>query len=182
MRATTGTAGLGDSDCYSEEEGDITFRHSINAFTGYVPNPRIIRCTTHIEPGDPATTCSVIPLNTYYPFNGIFPDDGRISGTRGSTPADFSWYFLADVDLEDNDTGNGEFCGFESPWYEPELPLRVDGTAYEWTDSDVLEAFTADHFPAFSTTESVPFKFYIAASDFGENTASPARTSTAPSC
>ncbi len=157
-----GTPGSGDLDCYSSEPNAILFRHSINAYTGYVPNPRIVRCD-YIDPVDGGNECSLIPLNTYYPFNGIFPDDGRITGTRGSTPSDFSWYFLADVDLEDNDTGNGEFCGFESPWFEPPLPTDEDGNIIaEWTDSDILEYYTAADFPAFSTTESVPFKFYIA--------------------
>lgn len=134
---------MGDPDCTAAD----VFRHSINAFTGYIPNPRIVRCSDLI-----VDQCELIDLNTYFPFNGIFPDDGRISSKSNT----FSWYFLADVDLE-NGTGNGDFCGFDSPWYEPMLPGWV-----EWTDSDVLEYFTAADFPAYSTTETVALKFQIA--------------------
>ena len=132
------------------------YRHAINAYAGYVPNPRLVRCPS---PGDTYTDCTLIDLNTYFPYNGILPEDTRVGATLGSSTGDFSRYFLVDLDLnQDADAGDGVFCGFENPWYEPMLPAGAS-----WNDADVLDHIDPASLLAISTTQSFGFKFQIAA-------------------
>jgi hypothetical protein len=138
--------------CYAPQV-DL-FRHAINAYAGYVPNPRLVRCPS---PGD-SYDCTLIDLNTYFPYNGILPEDTRVGATLGSSTGDFSRYFLVDLDLnQDADAGDGVFCGFENPWYEPMLPAGAS-----WNDADVLDHIDPASLLAISTTQSFGFKFQIA--------------------
>jgi hypothetical protein len=139
--------------------GDLLdFPTAVNAYTGYVPNPRLVRC----ESCDPASagTCELLDLYSYFPYNGLFPDDGRIAGTVKN----YSCVFLMNADLnlyQNLNTGDGEWCGFTSPMYQP---MGYDPTN---PDPEILDqaAFVAD-LPTFSTTETVPFKFRIADLEF----------------
>jgi hypothetical protein len=133
------------------------YRYAINAYAGYVPNPRLVRCVS-------PTSCELIALNTYFPYNGIFPEDTRVGAVKGSSTSDFSVYFMVDLDLnEDADTGDGVFCGFDSPWYEPMLT----GGDF-WNDADILDQVDANGVPVadglvvISNTESFTLKFQIA--------------------
>jgi sugar lactone lactonase YvrE len=89
------------------------YTQAINAYAGYVPNPRIGVC--HGANGDEG--CELLDLTSYFPFNGFFPDDGRIATGNPS----FSDYFLVNVELIEG-TGDGCFCGFESPLVYPTEP------------------------------------------------------------
>jgi hypothetical protein len=125
------------------------YRHAISAYFGYVPNPRVVRCPDTAVTGD---DCEVTDLSTYYPFNGLLPEDDRV----GVRTRDFSEYFVIDVDLNAGDSGDGYFCGFEPPVRNPE--------GFDYFDPDLLDdpLFRAA-LPEFSTTENVPFKFRVAA-------------------
>ena len=98
----------------------------MSAYTEDLFNPRIIRCdfsAPEIEalaeadvcfPDD--TLCEVIDLASFFPGEGVLPDDGRISGSRSST-ADFSQYFVVDSG-PNGYSGEGEpgcACGFRPP-------------------------------------------------------------------
>jgi sugar lactone lactonase YvrE len=142
----------GNPLCYAPQVE--LFRHAINAYAGYVPNPRLVRCPS---PGD-SYDCMLIDLNTYFPYNGILPEDTRIGSTLGASSGDFSRYFIVDLDLnQDADAGDGVYCGFESPWYEPMLPTGVS-----WNDADVLDQTDPSTLLPISTTQSFGFKFKIA--------------------
>jgi hypothetical protein len=143
----------GNPLCYAPQVE--LFRHAINAYAGYVPNPRLVRCPS---PGD-SYDCMLIDLNTYFPYNGILPEDTRIGSTLGASSGDFSRYFVVDLDLnQDADAGDGVYCGFESPWYEPMLPSGVS-----WNDVGVLDQIDPSALLPISTTQSFGFKFQIAA-------------------
>jgi hypothetical protein len=140
--------------------------HAISAFTALVGNPRIVRCEFVFEPGfdycnpPPVCTpddtgcspayCELIELESFFPFNGVFPDDGRISGVKSATTSDFSEYFIADIDLADGfgDNTPGCFCGWEDP-----LP-DVD-----FVDPD--DPFFG--LPFYNSGSAVPVKFRVAA-------------------
>jgi len=124
------------STCPSGEPN--LYEHAINAFYDLVPNPRI--GVKHSGPCDPPppnpddpppeNPCfELIQLTSYFPFNGIFPDDGRIGG-RGDGLSEF---FLINVDLLAN-TGAGLFCGFTPPLIasadidDPNLPEYNSGS------------------------------------------------------
>lgn len=151
-----------DSGCeyYMDLDG---FPTAINAYTGYVPNPRIGRCDTC--DADTFGDCELLDLYSYFPYNGLFPKDGRIA-SRSDT---FSCLFLLDADLNElgnYNTGDGRWCGFTPPMSQP------TGYNYDPRDPDpeILdnELFVAA-LPTFSTTETVPFKFRIADLEYGGN-------------
>ncbi|HSL16444.1 MAG TPA: hypothetical protein VLB51_00895 [Methylomirabilota bacterium] len=142
-----------------------TIQHAISAYTALVGNPRIVRCvfpegTDYCNPpaqpcppgggcGEPAY-CELIELESFFPFNGVFPEDGRISGIRSATTSDFSEYFIADVDLADGsfDSTPGCFCGWESPLSNQD---RLD-------PNDPFFGL-----PTFNGGSAVPLKFRVAA-------------------
>lgn len=131
--------------------------HAISAYTPLVKNPRIVRCVIpegtdvcDADPLDPNTYCEIITLDSFFPFNGVFPEDGRIEGSRSTS--DFSEYFFADISLAQDsitfDNTPGCFCGWESP-----LP-------------NVLMLDPVDPFlglPTFNSGSAVPLKFRVAA-------------------
>ena len=126
----------GNSDCLPSD----LYEHAINAFYDLVPNPRI--GVKHSYTGcDPCF--EMIQLTSYFPFNGIFPDDGRVGG-RGDGLSEF---FLINVDLLAN-TGAGEFCGFTPP-----LIASVD--------------IDDPNLPEYNAGSVVPIKFKVADLDAG---------------
>jgi hypothetical protein len=143
-----------DPDCFGTETDPIILRFAANAFSGYVPNPRLVKC-----PSDNENGCELLQLSTFFPFDGVIPEDARIATQKVSTTAsDFSRFFIIDVDLnEDADTGDGYFCGFENPWTEPDVP--------DWNETDVLADLTQAQFnqlTVINNTETFTFKFQIA--------------------
>lgn len=152
--------------CPDDPPIDKQIFHAISAYTALVGNPRIVRCEFEFAPGedycnppDPCPPggacgapayCELIELESFFPFNGIFPEDGRISGVKSSTTSDFSEYFIADIDLADGsfDATPGCFCGWEDPlsdidYIDPENP--------------------SIGLPSYNPGSSVPLKFRVAA-------------------
>jgi len=130
----------GNSACPPGEPN--LYEHAINAFYDLVPNPRI--GVKHSYTGcDPCY--ELIQLTSYFPFNGIFPDDGRVGG-RGDGLSEF---FLINVDLLAN-TGAGEFCGFTPPLI---------------TSADIDDP----NLPEYNAGSVVPIKFKVADLDAGGN-------------
>ena len=136
---------------------DPGITQAISAYTALVKNPRIIRCTFSAGTdicNPPAPTpddyCEIISLESFFPFDGVFPDDGRIEGSRGSS--DFSEYFFADISLAQDDpfidSTPGCFCGWESP-----LP-----NIYMLDPDDPFFGL-----PVYNSGSSVPLKFRVAA-------------------
>jgi len=141
-----------------------TITHAISAYTALIGNPRIVRCelpdgSDLCDPPDPCgpddpsgcapAYCELITLESFFPFNGIFPEDARIAGTKSATTSDFSEYFLADVDIDGSgDSRPGCFCGWEDP-----LP-DIDRL-------DPLHPFAG--LPSYNPGSSVPLKFRVAA-------------------
>ena len=140
-----------EGECGGLEDG--TFRYAVSAYTEDLFNPRIIRCdfsAPEIEvlsetdvcfPDD--TLCEVIDLASFFPGEGVLPDDGRISGSRSST-ADFSQYFVVDSG-PGGYSGEGEpgcACGFRPPVRNVDDPF-------------------ADGKSIFREGRSVPFKLRI---------------------
>ncbi|MCK5375921.1 MAG: hypothetical protein KAJ97_02490 [Acidobacteria bacterium] len=120
----------GNSACLPSD----LYEHAINAFYDLVPNPRI--GVKHSYTGcDPCF--ELIQLTSYFPFNGIFPDDGRIGG-RGDGLSEF---FLINVDLLAT-LGAGEFCGFTPPL--------------------IASADIDDPLPEYNSGSVVPIKFKVA--------------------
>lgn len=134
--------------------------HAISAYTDLVNNPRVVRCDDAVmavdfcAPCDPATTekyCQIITVESFFPFNGSLPDDGRIEGSTRTN--DFSRYFFADVDLSVNDEDAnkpGCFCGWESP-----LP-----NIFMLDPNDPFFGL-----PEYNGGSAVPLKFRVAATD-----------------
>jgi hypothetical protein len=167
--------------CQSDPPIQKTLKHAVSAYTALVGNPRIVKCdfpdgTDYCDPpplctpddtGCDEAYCQLITLESFFPFNGVFPDDGRIGGLSSSTTSDFSEYFIADVDLADGTYENtpGCFCGWEDP-----LP-----------DVDYIDP--QDPFfglPSYNAGSSLPIKFRVAALPSGGSCASDPCGSGAP--
>ena len=125
-----------EGDCdggNGEAAGEII--HAISAYTDTVNNPRIIRCFDDTENPDLVSngvlmdicypeqyffnyTCEVLELDSFFPGEGVLPDDGRI-GSRGA--ASFSQYFVVQsgpngYEPQTNPAAAGESCGFYWPY------------------------------------------------------------------
>ena len=160
----------GQATCPRAE--DDLYRHAISAYTEFLANPRMVRCDDMAvedlcDPDFylPEGTCTVAKLNSYFPFNGVFEGDGRIK----STSPTFSEYFLVEVALATGTTP-GIFCGFETPFINPPVPPGDEACnghpCNGYNDPDIL--YNSDFvaaLPVFSTTETAPFKFKIAATE-----------------
>ncbi len=79
--------------CQPDEGESIS--HAISAYTELLTNPRLIRCD--IDGGvcnaNTSDVCEVVDLDSFFPYDGNLPGDGRIK-SRTDT---FSQYFLVDA-------------------------------------------------------------------------------------
>ncbi len=153
---------LGAADgCSTVEE----IQHAVSAYTALIGNPRLVRCEfpdgtdlcgdlpefNYCAPGETGCEpayCELTELESFFPFNGIFPDDAR----TGSRTQEFSEYFLADITLSGTDDTDrnapGCFCGWEDP-----LP--------NINTLDPVDPFLG--LPEYNSGSSVPLKFRVAA-------------------
>jgi len=149
-------------DCPGVEE----IQHAVSAYTALIGNPRLVRCEfpegidlcadelpPYCGPDDSGCVlayCELTELESFFPFNGIFPDDAR-TGTRTQ---EFSEYFIADIDLADGTVNvPGCFCGWQDP-----LPNVAT--------LDPIDPFLG--LPLYNSGSSVPLKFKVAALATGE--------------
>lgn len=133
------------TSCTGNAVDTTVYEHAINAYYSAF-KPQIMRCE---DPDGAAPGCELIALQSYYPDNGFFPDDGRVGGTNPS----FSTTFLVDVATEDT-TYTYHFCGFQSP-LTAAIPAD-EATIPPWNDASV---------PVFQTGSDVPVKFTVAVPD-----------------
>lgn len=142
-----------DGACAPEVDG--TFRYAVSAYTEELTNPRIIRCEVSPPqiaglPGEdvcfPAGSdvCEVIDLASFFPGEGVLPEDGRISGTTRTS--DFSQFFVVDSgpDGYSGDGTPGCSCGFRPPVANVDGPFAFGKSVFREGRSIPFKAlFTA---------------------------------------